>query len=164
MAAMLRTRTIAITAATLVSVVLPLDAGAALPRKDAGYQGSSSEKAGPLTYPVALRVSKSGASVTRFDVQWSAKCTPAGGRRSLTGLAVIKNRPISPKGAFSSAASYSRDFADGQKALYTVKMAGSFTKRILARGTLRITVSITDAAGTQVDSCDSGAVTWQARD
>ena len=161
---MLRPRVIAITAATLVSVALPLDAGAALPRKDAGYQGSTSQKIAKLTNPVALRVSKSGASVTRLDIQWRANCTPAGGRGSLGGLAVIRSRPISEKGAFASAAAYSRSFSDGQTARYTVRMTGAFTKRALARGTLRVTVAITDAAGQPVDACDSGAVTWQARD
>jgi hypothetical protein len=164
MGAMLRPRATAITAATLATVLLPLDAGAALPRKDAGYQGSSSQKLAKLTDPVALRVSKSGASVTRFDIQWRANCTPAGGRGSLGGLAVIKNRPISPKGAFASTAGYSRSFSDGLTARYTVRMAGAFTKRTLARGTLRVTVAIADAAGQPVDTCDSGAVTWQARD
>jgi hypothetical protein len=162
--AMLRPRAIAITAATLVTVLLPLDAGAALPRKDAGYQGSSSQKLGKLTDPVALRVSTSGASVTRFDIQWRANCTPAGGRGSLGGLAVIKSRPVSSKGAFGSAASYSRNFGGGLTARYTVTMTGRFTKRTLARGTLRVTVSIASADGQQVDSCNSGAVTWQARD
>jgi hypothetical protein len=161
---MLRPRAIAITAATLVTVLLPLDAGAALPRKDAGYTGSSSQKLATLTDPVALRVSRTGASVTRFDIQWRANCTPAGGRGSLGGLAVIKRRPVSPKGRFASTAAYSRDFGGGLTARYTVAMTGAFTKRILARGTLRVTVSIANAGGQQVDSCSSGAVTWQARD
>jgi len=161
---MLRPRAIAIaiTVAALASVLLALDAGAALPRKDAGYQGSTS--LGRLTNPVALRVSKSGASVTRLDIQWRSTCTPAGGRGSLGGLAVIKSRPISPKGRFASTASYSRDFGGGLTARYTVAMTGTFSKRVLARGTLRVTVAIASADGQQVDSCNSGAVTWQARD
>jgi len=161
---MLRPRRLAITVAALLGVLLPLNAWAATPRKDAGYQGSTSQKLGKLTNPVALRVSRTGATVTRFDIQWSATCAAPGGRGSLGGLAVIKSRPVTPNGAFASTASYSRDFAGGLTARYTVAMTGTFTKRILARGTLRVTVAITSADGQPVDSCNSGAVTWQARD
>lgn len=161
---MLRPRALAITTITLLSVLLPLDAWAVPPRKDAGYQGSSSQKLGNLTQPVSLRVSKSGASVTRIDIPWTTKCTAPDGRHAFDALAVIKNRPISPTGSFGSAASYPGKLSGGQTAIYTVKLTGTFTKRTLVRGTLRVTIAIKDATGQQVDSCDSGAVTWQARD
>ncbi len=165
MRAMSRPRLVTITAATLVSVLLPLDAWAALPRKDAGYQGSSSQRAGgKLNYPVAMRVSKSGATLSRFDIQWVAKCAAPEGQRSIGGVAVIQKRRISRKGSFGSTASYSRDVGSGQTADYKIKLAGKFKKRTLATGTFRATVSIKDAAGQQVDSCDSRTFTWKARD
>ncbi len=144
--------------------LLPAGAWSAMPRKDAGYQGVSSQKAGPLNLPVALRVARNGRSISRFDIQWSAKCASPTGRRTIGGLSVTRNRKLTKRGSFSSKTTMTQPFADGTKGVFTTTLKGKFGKRTLARGTFKVAVSIRDAAGQQTDTCDSKTIKWSARD
>lgn len=151
-------------AAALVVALLPVNASAASPRRGAGFQGTSSQKAGALSLPVDLRVATNGRSVTRFDIQWSSRCTAPGGRGSLGGLSVTLNKAVSRLGSFGDDASFTREFGGGTKGVFTVRLRGRFTRRTSATGTFRVSVSIRNAGNAQIDTCDSGNITWRARD
>lgn len=155
---------VALGAVAVVAAAVPLSALAAAPRKDAGYQGASTQKSGALTLPVDMRVSKDGKSVARFDIQWTGKCAAPTGRQSLGGLSVTLNKPINSQGSFMDTSKFPKDLGNGQKGDFTVALKGKFTKKTLARGTFRVTVSIKDATNQQVDTCDSGSIQWQVRD
>jgi len=154
---------VALGAVTLLVALVP-NALAAAPRKDAGYQGASSQKSGNLTLPASLRVSKDGKKVSRFNLQWTAKCAAPAGRRGLDGLFVTQNKTVNKEGSFSYLATVNQDLGGGQKATFTIELKGKFTKRTLAKGTFKVNGSIKDAAGAQVDTCTSGNITWSVRD
>ncbi len=155
---------VALGAVALLVALVPLNAFAASPRKDAGYQGSSTQKSGNLTLPVDLRVAKDGKSVTRFDIQWTSKCASPTGRLALGGLSVTLKKAVSKQGSFGDNASFTRDFGNGQKGLFTVVLKGKFNKKTAAKGTFKVSISIRDAANQQVDTCESGSIRWQVRD
>jgi len=150
--------------ATTLLVGLVPSAIAATPRKDAGYQGATTQKAGNLALPASLRVSKDGKKVSRFNLQWTAKCASPSGRGGLDGLFVTQNKVVNNLGAFSYLATVNQDLGGGQKATFTLELKGRFSSKTIARGTFRVSGSIKDAAGAQVDTCTSGTVNWQVRD
>lgn len=155
---------IAVGVVALVAALVPISALAAAPRKDAGYQGFSTQKSGNLTLPVDLRVAKDGKSVSRFDIQWTSKCASPTGRGALGGLSVTLKKAVSKQGSFGDTSTFTRDFGGGQTGAFTVVLKGKFTKKTLAKGTFKVSVSIHDATNAQIDTCDSGLISWQARD
>jgi len=160
----LRARTLLFIAAALLAIT-PMAALAAQPRKGAGYQGLSSQKAGPLALPSGLRVSKDGKKVSRFDIQWSAKCQDPAGRGVFGGLSVTLNKAISKSGSFTDNGSFTRDLGGNQKGTFTIKVVGKFSSKTKATGTFNVAISIIDATtGAAVDSCNSGNVTWSVSD
>jgi hypothetical protein len=151
-------------ASALLALGLSTVAFAAPPRKGAGFVGVTNQKSGVLSLPVAARVSPDGKKVTRFDLQWSSTCTDPNGRGTYGGLSVTLNKTIAPNGGFGDNGSFTKDFGGGTKGVFTVKLAGRFTKKTQASGTFNVKVAITDAAGNQIDTCDSGNVTWRVTD
>jgi hypothetical protein len=151
-------------AAILLTTPLPMNALAASPLKDAGFQGTSSQRSGSLALPVGLRVSKSGRQITRFDIQWTSRCSSATGRGSLDGLSVTLKRPISRLGSFSDRTTLSRDLGGNQRGVFKVLLKGRFGKKTTASGTFKVSVSIRDAANRQIDTCDSATIRWTVRD
>ena len=154
---------VALGATTLLVALVP-NAIASQPRKDAGYQGASTQKSGNLTLPASLRVYKDGKKVSRFNLQWTAKCASPTGRGGLDGLFVTQNKVINKEGSFSYLASVDQDLGGGQKATFTLALKGKFTSKTVAKGTFKVDGSIKDAAGAQVDTCTSGNISWQVRD
>lgn len=161
---------VALGATAVLVAAVPLSALAAQPRKDAGYQGASSQKAGDLTLPVDLRITADGKSVSRFDIQWTSKCASPTGRGAIGGLSVTRKMAkggpvvISKEGSFGDSTSFTRALGNNQTGLFAVVLKGKFTKKTLAKGTFKVTVSIKDATGQQVDTCDTGTINWQVRD
>jgi len=154
---------VALGAVSLLVALAP-NALAATPRKDAGYQGASTQKSGNLTLPASLRVSKDGKKVTRFNLQWTAKCASPTGRKGLDGLFVTQNKAISKAGSFSYLATVNQDLGGGQMASFTIELKGKFSSKTVAKGSFKVNGAIKDAAGQQVDTCTSGNVAWQVRD
>lgn len=149
-------------AATALS---PVAASAAKPRKGRGYQGQSAQKSGSLALPVGIRVSKSGKQVDRFDIQWTSRCSSPTGRGSYSGLAVSLKKKVTSSGRFSDTGkAFTQKFSNGTTGTFAVTLLGRFSSASKATGTFRMNVTIKDAAGTQIDTCDSGSVKWTARD
>ena len=108
--------------------------------------------------PVVVRVDAGRRNVTNFLVGWqTAGCRPEGFARSGESLA---NFPLRA-GRFGDALVSSYDDPGGGIQRYTMDLAGKVTHRS-AGGTLRATITVTDAAGATTLSCDSGGVTWKA--
>jgi hypothetical protein len=153
---------VALGAVTLLVALVP-SAIAATPRKDAGYEGVTSQKSGTASLPVNARVSKDGKKVLRFNIQWNSKCDdPA--RVAPFGLSVPRNMTLTKGGSFGYKSVDTRNFPDGSKTLFTSELKGKFTKKTLARGTFKVDVSIRNAAGAQIGTCSTGTINWQVRD
>ncbi|MDQ1727353.1 MAG: hypothetical protein QOK14_1398 [Frankiaceae bacterium] len=154
---------VALGATTLLVALVP-NAIASQPRKDAGYQGASNQKSGNLTLPASLRVSKDGKKVSRFNLQWTAKCASPTGRGGLDGLFVTQNKVINSQGSFTYLNTVNQQLGGGQTATFVLELKGKFTSKTVAKGTFKVNGSIKDAAGAQVDTCTSGNISWQVRD
>ena len=63
-------------------------------------------------------------------------------------------------GRFGDAMESSYDQPDGGKRRYMMELAGKVKRRSVS-GTLRATITGSDATGTTTQSCDSGAVRWK---
>lgn len=135
-------------------------------RPDAGYVGVSSQSTGSafLHRPVSFRVSKTGGTVSRYDIQWAAPCTSKTGRGSYSGLSITRNKVISAQGSFTDTNVFNTDLGQGNKAIFKVVLTGRFVSPKKATGTFRVTVLTVDASNRQTDTCDTGAVTWSALD
>jgi hypothetical protein len=109
--------------------------------------------------PVVARLDRKRKTVTDLLVGWeSDTCEPPDryfrfGER-YRGLTVRSGR-------FASTDDESYPTDDGGTLAYGYKLAGSVARRSV-RGSLRVTVTGTDAAGATTLSCDSGQVTWKA--
>ncbi|HEY5197605.1 MAG TPA: hypothetical protein VIJ51_11340 [Solirubrobacteraceae bacterium] len=133
-----------------------------VPKKGAAFVGTSTQKSGNLGLPLDLRVSPTGTTMGRFDIEWTSTCQGTGGQGSYGGLSVTLNKKIT-KGVFTDTSTFSKAFSNGDKGAFVTKLYGKFTNPLRAAGTFRVTVIITDGTtGATVDSCDSGVVTWVA--
>jgi hypothetical protein len=106
--------------------------------------------------PVVLEVSPGMDRITSLLIPWTAECK-SGGRlwdtADLTG-------PITAAGAFSGSPNAMLDLGEGRVARETAVLDGTVSKRF-ARGTWRLQASIVDAAQTEIDTCDTGPVTFK---
>jgi hypothetical protein len=133
----------------------------ASPKKGAAFVGVSTQKSGNLGLPLDLRVSPTGTTMSRFDIEWTSSCTGTGGQGSYGGLSVTLNKKIA-KSVFTDTSTFSKTFSNGDKGAFVTKLYGKFTSPLRAAGTFRVTVTITDPTNTVVDQCDSNVVTWSA--
>jgi len=131
------------------------------PKKGAAFVGLSGQKSGTLALPVDLRVSPDGNTMSRFDIQWSASCQSQTGRGSYGGLSITLNKKITA-GNFTDSGSFTRNFSNGDKGLFTIKLFGQFTSPLRVAGSFEVKVAVTDSAGANTDNCDSGSVAWTA--
>jgi hypothetical protein len=135
------------------------------PKKGAGLVGTTSQSAGAVNYPADLRVSANGKSISRFDLHWVTQCqTSAGATSTFDGLSITLNKPISSKGSFGDSGSFTRNLGAGNSALYVVAVTGQFHSPTAVSGTFRLTITVTDATHTTIQTCASGAVSWSASD
>lgn len=109
--------------------------------------------------PVVVRLDRKRKRVADLMVAWhSTTCEPPElGLRfgeSWSGFAIRARR-------FSETFEEPFTTDDGGRIVYAYDTAGSVSRRSVS-GTLRVTVTQTDAAGAPTMSCDSGAVSWRA--
>jgi hypothetical protein len=131
------------------------------PKKGAAFVGVSTQKSGNLFLPLDIRASQTGKVMSRFDIEWTSACTGSGGQSSYGGLSVTLNKAIT-NGVFTDQSTFTKSFSNGDTGAFVTKLYGKFTDPLRAAGTFRVTVAITNPAGVNVDSCDSGIVTWVA--
>ena len=107
--------------------------------------------------PIVVRLDAGRRNVKNVLVGWqTASCRPEGFARFGESLT---NFPLRA-GRFGDALASSYDEPGGGTQRYTMELAGKVTRRS-ASGTLRATITVTDAAGATTLSCDSGGVTWK---
>jgi hypothetical protein len=117
------------------------------------FAGSTAQE-----WPVVVKLDKAGRNVADMVFGWgSESCVPDGYFHYPDSVAdfPIKNR------RFGDAFSRSFDTGDG-KATFDYDLSGKIG-RASARGRFQVKVTRTDAAGTQMFSCDTGSVSWSAR-
>lgn len=108
--------------------------------------------------PVVVRVDRARRNVSDLMIGWgSRRCVPDGylafGERFADFP--LKNR------RFGDAFTQDFPMEDGSKRTYAYDVGGTVAKSA-ARGSLRVQVTQTDAAGAQTMSCDTGTVSWRA--
>jgi hypothetical protein len=164
--------------AVLIAVLL-LGAAVAVPAQATGGHASTTLQFGGRTSqcpPTAGRcaqvvflLSRNMHKVKQFAIEYAATCQSNPGDPILDGIGT-DTLPIKPRGrtyAFDASGTY--DLDPDPTTGNTRHAAVTFTARVgrhgHARGTFKATITVTNAAGQQVDSCSTGAtpVTWTAR-
>jgi hypothetical protein len=108
--------------------------------------------------PVVVRVDARRRMISDVLLTWESKtCTPPAFIRVPEHFQAFPLR----SGAFTAGFSENAAFNDGSKAVFAYDLAGRLT-RTSVKGRLHVTMTETDAAGAQTESCDSGTVTWKA--
>lgn len=121
------------------------------------YGGATSQD-----FPVVIQTNKNGRTVTNATIAIRANCTSGGfvvvpdGYRNLT---VSKKRKFS-----ASFGPMTQRNDDGTTTDFEGTVSGSFNKaRSKASGRWSFKATDHDAAGAVTDTCDSGSVSWTAR-
>ena len=111
--------------------------------------------------PIVLETSKTGRQVVRAVVGLRLSCASGGIDREFDGYVklTVKNRKF---GASFGPVVQRND--DGTTIDAEGSIAGSFNRaRTKATGTWRLKLTFHDAAGAVTDTCDSGSVSWSAK-
>ena len=111
--------------------------------------------------PVVVELSKSGRQMARAVVGIRLTCTSGASATVFDGYQklAVKSRRFST----SFGPQVSRN-ADGTTTDFEGSIAGTINKaRSKATGTWQLKATDRDAAGTVTDTCDSGAVSWSAK-
>lgn len=103
------------------------------------------------TAPVVLAVSADGRRVARFTTPYGARCKSG---KLLQETRVFGSAPISSGGSFLVQARFRSDLGDGATADFAAAIAGRFGGRAV-RGALRVRAVVRNAAGEQIDVCDT---------
>jgi hypothetical protein len=118
--------------------------------------GLTSQSAGGLRLPVALRVAKNGRVYGFFQVKM--RCGP---RAVVVFGNVTPTTAVKPDGTFTRSERFTIRYTDGSRERYRVRFAGRFLADG-ATGTLRARMQ-TRKPGKRYYPCDSGTRTWSAR-
>ncbi len=109
--------------------------------------------------PFVLRLDAKRRTIADMLFTWQAPCAP-------DGYFVLRedlgNWNVKSTGAFGGPWNTDVALDAGGKRHFAYTIAGKVSKTA-AKGTVRVTLADTDAAGTQSTSCDTGAVSWKAR-
>ena len=151
----------ACSAVLLLALALP--AGAAAPVKGATYQGRTAQGE---QFNVRLRISSQGRLVQRTRIDWRVQdCERA--RKGVRGTARFSSVRIR-RGRFTRSSTHKSSlpaagsFAGGTQ-VERYRLRGRFVTTRRARGTLRVTVSVLNRAGQQLDTCSlKRAIKWNA--
>jgi hypothetical protein len=148
-------------------VVSPLTAAA---RPGDGSSQATTAAAGGTVYggvtaqgfPVVIEASKNGRKVVQATIAMRLPCT-AGGSFTLPdgyrGLSVSKTRKFS-----ASFGPETNRNDDGTTTDFAGSVSGAFNKsRAKASGKWSVKATVHDAAGAITDTCDSGSVSWTAK-
>jgi hypothetical protein len=114
-------------------------------------------------WPVTVEVNKSGKQVVRASIGLTLTCT-SGALLPLPDF--YKKLKISKKGKFgSSFGPGTVNNPDGTKTTIEGSMSGKVNKpRTKASGRWQLKVTDLSATGVVTDTCDSGSVSWRAKD
>lgn len=121
--------------------------------RDAGVlAGKTSDGA-----PTVLELGPGGSRIDSLLIPWTSECKSGDWVWNTADV----SGPLDPAGAFTASLDPpSFDYGDGKRALPTEKLSGQITKSG-ASGSWQVETKIVDAAGLQVDTCDTGALTFR---
>ena len=114
-------------------------------------------------WPVVVEINKSGKQVVHASAGLTLNCTSG----AIVPLPDVYDKlKISKKGKFAAAfGPVTQGNPDGTKTVFEGSMSGKANKaRTKASGKWQLKVTDMAAAGTVTDTCDSGAVSWKAKD
>ncbi|MDP9347494.1 MAG: hypothetical protein M3P44_17620 [Actinomycetota bacterium] len=109
--------------------------------------------------PIVAKLDARRKRVTDVLVSWSSPCSPEG---SLRFSEALRNFPAASTGRFGN--TWDETFKvvpDGGSRRFDYSLTGKLGRRS-ARGTFRVAVAETDAAGATRATCDTGGITWKA--
>jgi hypothetical protein len=107
--------------------------------------------------PFVVRLNATRKRVNDVLTGWHADCSQGG----FGGPDRIGNFAVKRSGAFGNPFSADTTMDAGEKLHFDYAFAGRLSAKQV-RGTLQVKVAITDPAGTPVDSCDTGGLTFKA--
>lgn len=114
-------------------------------------------------WAVVVEINRSGKQVVQISAGFTLHCT-SGGLVSLPDQ--YKKLAISKKGKFGdSFGPLTSPNPDGTKTVFEGSISGKANKaRTKASGKWQLKATAYDAAGAVTDTCDSGSVSWKAKD
>jgi hypothetical protein len=121
------------------------------------YGGTTSQD-----FPIVIQTNRNGRTVTNATIAIRANCTSGGFFAIPDGY---RNMSVSKKRKFSASFGPTTERNDdGTTTDFEGSISGSFNKsRTKASGTWTFKATHHDAAGAVADTCDSGTVSWTAR-
>ena len=118
-----------------------------LPKSQLGGQSSDG-------YPVFLAAGK--GKVRSIQLVTAMKCQSG---NTYFWMTPYDNFPVAPDGSFGDSFTDDGQPGDGMQSKLTIEIHGKLGKTG-ASGTWHISAVVSDASGNQVDTCDSGPLTW----
>ncbi|MDA0184199.1 hypothetical protein OJ997_28075 [Solirubrobacter phytolaccae] len=128
----------------------------ALPAPSVPVFGFTSQSAGGVSLPLALRVAANG----RFYGSWAS--TMRCGNRTLAWNNATPVTSVRADGSFVRNERFTVRYDDGSSERYRVNFSGRFLADGVS-GTLRVRMRYREGRNTNFEPCDSGVVTWAAR-
>ncbi len=128
----------------------------AMPAPGSLHAGLTSQSAGGVRLPVAVRVAKNGRVYSFWQV--TMRCGP---RAVVPFGNVTPTTRVKPDGSFSRKETFTIRYTDGSRERYRVSFKGRFLADGVT-GTLRARMQ-TRKPGKRYYPCDSGTQTWSAR-
>jgi hypothetical protein len=126
------------------------------------YAGHSTSPNGQQPrYPFTLRLSPAGLYVASLRIPyWAQPCASSG--ESFRSVTVVRGVPVRPNGSIRSNGKFNSVTTDGRKTENRFSLRGRLGSR-RARGVFREMITVFDASGNAVDTCDSGRTPFSAR-
>jgi hypothetical protein len=146
----------------LAGAVLVASAPAATaPARGVAYAGETSQD-----QPVSFVLSRDRTQIKRFDIDWYASLT-----RCSNGVAYVSGTTFGARKTKALKLSSRRTFRHTYVDALSVPGVAHVEERPVVRGTVgrtrasgtfRATVVTTDAAGAEINRCDTGTIRWRA--
>jgi hypothetical protein len=153
----------ALLAACLALLLAPASAAAAFGPPGGIYAGKISTNQGKqASHPFTLGLTANGKRIKSFVIYWHTKpCTGSG--TDFAGGLTASRTPIRRDGSLSGTIAFSEANPDDatQKLAHRVELSGRLGPK-RAAGSYRDVVTITNAAGATLGTCDTGTVRWSA--
>jgi len=114
-------------------------------------------------YTVNILLPSNLGKVSRFTIFWEAPCNS--GAKITNANTVATGVPLSRRLKFNDSGTYSvtLDAARGLSGNVSATLSGKFRRSANGSGAFNASVAVVNAAGQQVDQCDTGQVTWRVK-
>jgi hypothetical protein len=126
------------------------------------YAGESQTPNGDQPrYPLSLRLSRTGGHIASLLIfHQSQPCASSG--ESLRGGSVVRGARVRRGGSFADTDSFRSVAGDGRTLQHSNSIRGRVGSRV-AQGVYQEVITVLDASGNAVDTCDTGPMPFSAR-